>query len=129
MKYAELFENHGNHYFKVKKPVKVWTKTGTEPSNEWYGASQIHRATWDSLNLEKGDEIHYLHGGTFVVQNAGTVHEVKLSNPPRKGAFEKNYGVYHDPNATKINDFLEDNTIERISHDDAKQNVKYRPKT
>jgi hypothetical protein len=65
--------------------------TGHVPSNAYYGSAQIYRPTYAPLALQRGDEIHRLCGGAFVVTKAGAVHEIIDTYLADKGAFEKTY--------------------------------------
>lgn len=82
----------GNRYYRVKAATPVWIKTGWKGSNCYYGSSQIFQATYAEATAKRGDQIHKLVGGTFLVRKDGTVAECQLSKPIEKSPFEKNYG-------------------------------------
>jgi hypothetical protein len=65
----EYYRNHNlgkpNLYYKVVQEFDLFIQTGIAPSNEWFGASQIHRAVYSQIKAKKGDRIANLHGGIF----------------------------------------------------------------
>ena len=68
-----------NNYYKLKRAVTVEQLTGEwTPTNEWYGASRLHRAVRANVRLPKGTEIHALVGGLFAVFRSGKVVELSF---------------------------------------------------
>lgn len=70
-----------NSYWKVTKAGELPIKTGIAATNRWYGASQIYENTTEALRVVRGDEVHALHGGTFLVRAGKTLGEVYFADP------------------------------------------------
>jgi len=79
-----------NSYYEVIVPFVAYVTKSFEPSNSYYGSSQLYAPTRVEYPLKKGDQIHNLHGGIFVVRNGETVgYSVSPSNEKLKHPFEK----------------------------------------
>ena len=114
-----------NRYYRVEHPITVWKSTGYAPTNHYYGASRLHRATWKEYDLETDDEIHDLVGGLFAVQvfddGAQPGFRIRLT-PPESDAdfspFEKNYGgsTGGTPNQRVLGKLLSSGRISKLDH-------------
>lgn len=129
MKLLDLYEDFGNQYYRVEKPITVWALKGHEPSNHYYGASRLHKPVYEEKDLERDDEIHSLHGGVFAVElfnesSNGKVSAIQLTKPKEFSPFEKNYGIYDDPNKSTIEKYLKSGHLVKISVKE-KTNTKY----
>jgi hypothetical protein len=87
-----------NHYYVVERPFQLNVDGELEPAG-YYGASQILRAKRVPMWANKGDQIHSLVGGSFLIRNTGNeavdhweVAGEITSSDPEKGVFEKSYG-------------------------------------
>lgn len=65
----EALLTEGNNYYAVTQPITVYAHAGWKASNEYYGSSRLHRAQWEPMKLDIGDEIHWLAGGMFAVKD------------------------------------------------------------
>lgn len=131
MKIAEVL-NEGsasNEFYVVDAPLKVWIHDAYEPTNNYVGASRIHRMKYKQHELDDGDEVHMLVGGCFFVciEHGGhKVYEGVFTKPdPHKSPFEKTYGDYIDPNKTAIKKLVTDGKLSKIK-DSERTKVKYR---
>lgn len=88
---------YGNRYFKVSKATTVWILSGWKSTNCYYGRSEFFSATYTEVTAKRGDEIHKLCGGTFLVRKTGEVSEARFYKPIEKSPFEKTYGGYVEP--------------------------------
>jgi hypothetical protein len=79
-----------NLFFKVEQPVLVLKLRGYCETNTHIGRSMALTTVKEAVNAVKGDEIHALVGGTFLVRKDGSVSEVALVKA--KHVFEKSYG-------------------------------------
>jgi hypothetical protein len=80
-----------NHYFEFDKPVRWFRAVGSSPSNTWFGASRMIDTVHEPSRIERGETLHVLVGGTFLVRADGSVESGRLRL--RKPAFEKEYGI------------------------------------
>lgn len=78
-----------NRYYTVVSPIRVFVHAGHSASNSYVGSSRVITTVMKAQNARKGDEIHALVGGTFLVRK-GTAYEIDLK--PAKPVFEKSYG-------------------------------------
>lgn len=138
MKLSELREAvlQPNVYFKVEKNFTVWELTGHEPSNSYYGSARIHKPVYKKMELERDDEIHWLHGGVFAVKvfntdkdgapgHASTSHMISLREPKEFSPFEKSYGSNHmDSRSGWLNELVSEGKLSSISKSEATK-VKY----
>jgi len=111
--------NYGNTYWEVLMPFFVYVQTGRKPSNAYYGASQIYQGVYEKIELEEGDQIHALVGGTFVVKKNGRVYTGAYLNEPEFRPFEHGNHDYDN-----WEDYIGDN-LQQIT-DESKIN---KPKT
>jgi hypothetical protein len=74
-----------NRYFRVRRQFPLEAKVGARPSNVWIGASQVLQTTYATVTAKRGEEVHQLVGGTFLVRRSGEVLEVQTR---RREAFE-----------------------------------------
>jgi len=75
-----------NKYYKVQKDHEVEAHGGSVATNSSYGSSRIYKQKRDKITAKKGDEIHDLVGGRFLVKKGKTTHE--LHNKMHKDPFE-----------------------------------------
>ena len=54
-----------NVYYEVTEPFDLYIITGFEPSNSYFGSSQIFKPVYKKITTKKGDKIINLFGGTF----------------------------------------------------------------
>lgn len=80
-----------NTYYRVTRAFTVYALVGHSDSNHYYGASMLCGNVYRREQLQPGDEVHALHGGTFVVRPDGELLAVYLT-VSEKSPFEKNYG-------------------------------------
>jgi len=80
----------GNKYYKVHTDHAVEAHGGSEATNASYGSSRIYRQKRDMVTAKKGDEIHDLVGGRFLVSNGKATHE--LHDSPKSDPFERSNG-------------------------------------
>lgn len=113
MKLSALFEGFTqNAYFQVNEPLDVWVST---PSR---GAGMVSKK---KHRLNAGDQLHWLHGGMFAVQDGGdtTYRGVSLSDP--NSHTEAQYHAYrNNPTgfvAKQLADLVQDDVIDEISGD------------
>lgn len=66
----------GNRYYRVDRAASVNIVVGSKPSNRWYGAAQVLDPVIRTVKAKRGDEVHALVGGTFLVTKAGPIHEM-----------------------------------------------------
>ena len=108
-----------NIYFSPLKPIEGYIQLGTAPSNQYYGNARIHTGVWRKIEVVPGDEVHWLHGGLFLVQATGKVHRLRFA-PPKDSAFER------DRASTYLDLFLKtmvkDGRLERIEPPREKHN-------
>ena len=107
-----------NKYYEVTAPMTVYAKAGMKASNEYYGSSRVHRAVWEPMKLDVGDEIHWLVGGLFAVKD-GKGHFIMLTKPADKSAFEKSYGDPHQQRTQEIKKLVSDGSIDSITREEA----------
>jgi hypothetical protein len=85
--------------------------------------------TYKKLKLLEDDEVHFLVGGMFFVlanRNGKTsVAEGVIAKPGEKGAFEKSYGDYVNPQIAAVKKLVESGHLESLSQKE-KTTVKYR---
>lgn len=119
MKLTELVLLEGNNYYTVTQPMTVYAHAGWKASNEYYGSSRLHKAQWEPMKLEIGDEIHWLAGGMFAVKD-GKGHFMQFMKPTERGAFEKSYGGSHDSERSQeIKKLMKDDSLEKIDKSEA----------
>lgn len=86
-----------NSYFQVVEPFLVFKNRGTCTTNSWMGASQALQMVKEAILVEKGDEIHALVGGCFLVRPGPVGSPDEISEFVMKRArplFEKSYGGF-----------------------------------
>lgn len=62
-----------NRYFRVRSQFPLEAKVGTRPANVWIGAARALETTYSTVIARRGDEVHELVGGTFLVRKLGTL--------------------------------------------------------
>jgi len=84
------------HSFRVEKPFRIYRRIGDSPSNTYVGRSMAFNPIYEARNVQPGDEIHVLPGGTYQVEKAtGKTWSIDLKAP--KHIFEKTYGFSETP--------------------------------
>jgi len=75
-----------NTYWMVTAPFRLSVATGdTQPTGQWYGASQLFEKVYQAAPVKAGDEIHNLYGGIYLVQSGvGRLVEEEGQIPSRK---------------------------------------------
>lgn len=81
-----------NAFYRVEEPLLVLKHRGSCTTNEYVGASMLLRLVKEAVLAKRGDEIHALVGGCFLVTKEGHVSEFSLRT--RGGAFERSYGGF-----------------------------------
>jgi hypothetical protein len=81
-----------NAFYRVEEPLLVLKHRGSCTSNDHNGASMIMRLVKEAVLAKRGDEIHALIGGCFLVTKAGVVSEFSLRT--RGGVFERAHGGF-----------------------------------
>jgi hypothetical protein len=116
---AEETKWYDNNYYKVLKPIMAYQHDGWEETNSYYGSSRISKAKYKSVKLNKGDELHSLVGGLFLVKkDQGYFGVIEKS---KKDPFERSYGnetelLYHSLEA-----LVKDGTLEKLTKQTAKK--------
>lgn len=133
MSTRELIGDQDNVYYEVvgDDDLAVWSIGDYEPTNSYYGASQIHRATYNTLLMRPGDQIHWLVGGLFFVgfteRGILQVYEGRVDeSDPDKSPFERIYGDPHTPQRNRIAKLIADNKVRQITTDKATKVEQYR---
>ena len=70
-----------NSYYRVVRPFPVYVLVGHEPSNAYYGRSQIQKPIWEKVMAKSGDLIENLYGGLFYSGRAGKRMDVHVKEP------------------------------------------------
>lgn len=122
---AEESKWYDNNYYKVVKPIDAHQHDGWEQTNAYYGSSRISKAKFKPVKLNKGDEIHSLVGGTFVVKK-GEGHQARLEKPEDKHPFERSNGNQREEQYHALEKLVKDGTLEKLSKDTA-QKAHYKP--
>jgi len=85
-----------NTYHKVTKDHTVSAHGDRESTNHHYGSSEIFRRKQKPVTAKKGDEIHDLVGGRFLVRKGGKeVHELH-THKGEKSPFERGDDATHE---------------------------------
>jgi hypothetical protein len=72
----------GPRYYSVTRGFTLWKWLDeTYSSNHWYGSSQIFHRKNEEMKTKRGDQLHCLPGGNFLVRMDGTVLPVCLTKP------------------------------------------------
>ena len=99
--------SNGNVYYDVKSQFKVIALAGHTGSNCYIGRSRILQAQYEDVTAKRGDQIHILVGGKFLVRADGTVRELVVRKTDATDVLLKNHsGIYVEtsviPNMTKV---------------------------
>lgn len=104
MKLTNLFEAEGpNRYFEVNAPFSVY-----------YGGGFM--GPYRERKTQRGDEIHWLHGGMFHIRDGKSLGHIQLTNPDdySEGEF---HAARNNPVSWRnrtLNKLLSDATIEEF---------------
>jgi hypothetical protein len=82
---------YDNTYYTVTRAFTVYALVGHSDSNFHYGSSMVYGNVYRRVELQPGDEVHALVGGTFVLRFDGELLKVCLTITD-KSPFEKRYG-------------------------------------
>ena len=124
MKITQLLEARlePNAYFSVVAPLKVWRHTGFKPTNYYYGASQMFGAVYEPMELEAGDELHWLHGGLFAV-HGDTANLIRLTPRGDPSPFERDGSS--EPRLRLLNQLISAGTVKQLTASTARKVNKY----
>ena len=79
-----------NLYLVAKLPIEGLVHVDDQPSNAFFGSSQIFEPIYEKTVVNVGDEIRVLHGGILIQR--GDKWKRFRTEPYRFPPFEKNYG-------------------------------------
>ena len=60
-----------NRYFTVTAAAKLPCVASWQPSGIYYGAAPVLEAVLQDVRVDRGDQVHVLFGGTFLVPRTG----------------------------------------------------------
>ena len=123
-----------NAFFGVLEPIDVWKFGELEGTGAYVGGfgrghSQLMQRKKIKTTLQPGDEIHYLHGGTFAVKveeggpdeyRAKEAFAITILEPSGAGPFEKNYGPSsHERQARKFHQLVQKQSLRPLDKNEA----------
>lgn len=118
MKLDELMEEiRPNQYFRVLVSMRVWEGRST---------GSYSFPSYDSLDLNEGDELHWLHGGLFAIKDGKAIRSISVDNPNRRGEGEF-YSHKRSPDryrSAQLEKLIQSGQIEAIDKANATQ-VRY----
>lgn len=103
MKLSTLFENvqGPNRFFRVEEKMDVWQGRATTPAHGGMSFPSFHRVV-----ARPGDEIHWLHGGVFLVKGEDVKGSIHMRNPSKES--EGDHHAYrHNPTGFRARLFNE----------------------
>lgn len=80
--------DYNNTYWEVLTPFSVYVLSGYIPGNAYYGNANIRKPLYKKIELQQGDQLHALVGGTFVVTKTKKIYEGPHMNEPEYRPFE-----------------------------------------
>jgi hypothetical protein len=94
-------ENLGrpNSYWLVREGFDLYVQVGMRETNRWYGASRISEPVYQPRRARRGDELHHLHGGTYLVSAGGFVAMARMAPYDHLG-YNPHAGVWNDGSFT-----------------------------
>lgn len=109
-----------NEYYVALEPFQILRATGSRPSNNYIGRSQVIETIYEEVEVRPGDELHDLVGGLFHIDSDGKPHESRLTKPPH--IFEAHH--HRGAESARKADLLRDEFI--WPEDDPRKVEKYR---
>jgi hypothetical protein len=84
-----LTDESSNAYFRVVESFDCYVRVGLSDSNTYAGRSMVCGNVYRKVTLKRGDEIHDLFGGVFVVREGAREALIGRMLLPSKHPFER----------------------------------------
>jgi len=101
-----------NKYFEVLKPFDLVVHNGYKQLNDWLGSARVLSPILNNYTTQVGDEIHFLHGGCFLVTKDKKTYVCRLFSSK---ALELSSYDKERLNAKQLQELLDEKAIQLLN--------------